>query len=132
MKKRKERAKKKPEISRTIYWAPRILAIVFIAFVSLFALDIFGMNLGFWGTVLGLLMHLIPSFAMIIILIIAWKHEIVGAVAFIALGLAYILSLLMNPELEWYMLSWALTIAGPAFITGILFLMNWKRKKKRA
>lgn len=127
--KKRGTAVRNPNIGKGLYWTPRILAIVFILFISLFALDIFGMHLGFWGTIAGLFIHLIPSFAMIIALIIAWKHEMVGAVIFIALGLFYILMLLMNPNLEWYMLSWALTIAGPAILTGILFLMNWNRKR---
>jgi hypothetical protein len=36
--------------------------------------------------------------------------------------------LLMNP-FEWYMLSWSLIIAGPAFLVGILFFINWFKKK---
>ena len=113
-----------------LYWTPRILSILFILFLSLFALDIFDMNLGFWGTIVGLFMHLIPSFILIILLVVAWKYEWVGGIAFILAGILYIILLLINPQLEWYMLSWSLTIAGPAFIVGILWILNWKNKKK--
>ena len=113
-----------------LYWTPRILSILFILFLSIFALDIFDMDLGFWGTIVGLFMHLIPSFVLIILLVVAWKYEWVGGIAFISAGILYIILLLINPQLEWYMLSWSLIIAGPAFIVGILWILNWKNKKK--
>jgi|SRR3989344_9382015 len=116
-------------IMKYLYWTPRILAILFILFLAMFSLDIFEGNYGFWGTILGLIMHNIPVFILIIVLIISWKHEIVGGIIFILAGLFYIITLLMNPQLEWYMLSWSLLIAGPAFLIGILFLLNWKFKK---
>ncbi len=114
---------------KCLYWAPRILSIIFILFISLFALDIFDLKLGFWGTLLGLFMHLIPSFILIIILIISWKHEIIGGIAFIFAGLIYIVNLFISSNFEWYMLSWSVIIAGPAFIIGVLWILNWKRRK---
>jgi hypothetical protein len=118
----------KKERKDWIYWTPRILSILFIAFLALFSLDIFDMNLGFWGTVLGLFMHNIPVIILTILLIIAWKYEIVGGIAFILAGIAYIVMLLIG-QFELYMLVWAVQIAGPAFFIGILFLIGWNRKK---
>jgi hypothetical protein len=118
------------KISKFIYWTPRILSIIFICFIALFSLDVFGNNYGFWGTALAFLMHNIPSFILLAILIISWKREIVGGVAFILAGLLYILTLAMNPQFEWYMISWSVTIAGPAFLIGILFLVGWFKKRK--
>jgi len=120
---------KPKKINKFIYWTPRILCILFIAFLALFSLDIFDLKLGFWQTVLGLFMHNIPSLILLVVLLISWKYEIVGAIAFFLAGLLYIIMLLMNP-FEWYMLSWMLTIAGPAFLIGILFLINWMKKEK--
>jgi hypothetical protein len=51
---------------RILLWAPRALSILFIAFLSLFALDVFGEQVGFWRTVLALTMHLIPSVVLIL------------------------------------------------------------------
>ncbi|MFA6305560.1 MAG: hypothetical protein WC651_02410 [Candidatus Gracilibacteria bacterium] len=116
--------------NKFIFWTPRILSIVFICFLSLFSLDIFDGNYGFWGTVLGLFMHNIPSLVLLIVLLISWKYEIVGGIAFILAGLAYILTLAMNPQFEWYMISWSATIAGPAFLVGIMFLIGWYKKKR--
>ena len=37
-----------------LFWAPRILALCFSAFISLFALDVFEKNRGGWDTVVAL------------------------------------------------------------------------------
>ncbi len=120
------------KINKFVYWTPRILSILFILFLALFSLDIFEINLGFWGTVVGLFMHNIPALILLVVLLISWKHEIVGGITFILAGILYIIILLRNPEFEWYMLSWSLQIAGPAFLIGILFFANWFKKKKRS
>ena len=118
--------------NKVIFWTPRILGILFILFLAIFSLDIFDENYGFWGTVVGLFIHNIPALILLVVLIISWKYEIIGAVVFILAGILYILLLLTNLNLEWYMLSWALTIAGPAFLVGILFLIGWKQKKNQS
>jgi len=119
----------KKKINRFVYWTPRILSIIFILFLMLFSLDVFAENLSFWRTVVGLFMHNIPVFILLAVLLISWKYEIVGGIAFILAGLLYIIVLMMNP-FEWYMLSWSLIIAGPAFLIGILFLIGWFKKKE--
>ena len=43
----------KRPVKRTLFWAPRILCILFAVFVSLFALDVFGEGYGFWETILA-------------------------------------------------------------------------------
>ena len=118
------------KVSKALFWTPRILAIIFILFLAMFSLDIFGNGYSFWETIAGLVMHNIPTMILIILLVVSWRYELVGAVTFILAGFLYIGLLAMNSEFEWYMLSWALTIAGPSFLVGILFLMNWVRKKK--
>ncbi len=123
--------------NKFIYWTPRILSIVFIIFLSLFSLDVFEGNYGFWGTIVALFMHNIPSLILLIVLLISWKHEIVGGIVFILAGLLYssisITRVVMSSPAEWYMLLWAIQIAGPAFFIGILFLIGWNsdvQKKK--
>ena len=74
----------------------------------MFSLDIFDGNYGFWGTVLGLFMHNIPVFILLIVLLVSWKREIVGGVAFILAGITYLLFILINiikTGFEWYYLS---------------------------
>jgi hypothetical protein len=44
-------------------------------------------------------------------------------------GLFYII--MVSTKVAWYLtLSWSLTIAGPAFLIGILFMINWFKKKQ--
>jgi len=104
------------------YWINRVLAILFILFVSLFALDVFGMGKSFWDTFVGILIHLIPSFLLIIALAIAWRHEMIGGLIFLLLGAAYVFMI-------WDNLVFGLPIAAPLFLLGLLFLIQgWTKK----
>jgi hypothetical protein len=81
---------------------------------------------------LGLLIHNIPTFILLFVLLISWKYEIVGGIVFILAGIFYIIMILINQmrnSFEWYMISWSLIVAGPAFFIGILFIINWLRKR---
>ncbi len=120
------------KINRFVYWTPRILSIIFILFLAIFSLDVFDMKLGFWETVLGLFMHNIPVFILLVVLLISWKREIVGGIVFSLAGALYVAIILMNMlrnSFEWYMVFWSLQIAGPAFLIGILFIINWLKKR---
>ncbi|MDD5687253.1 MAG: hypothetical protein PHE88_05410 [Elusimicrobia bacterium] len=122
------------KITKYIFWIPRILAIIFILFLAMFSLDIFEGNYGFWGTIAGLFMHNIPTIVLAVVLLISWKHEIVGGIIFIVAGVLYMASLAINmfmhPPFKWYFFIWSLTIAGPSFLIGALFLIGWSKKKK--
>ncbi|MBN1645467.1 hypothetical protein JW868_00335 [Candidatus Woesearchaeota archaeon] len=123
----------KKKINNYIYWVPRLLSIIFILFLVLMSLDIFEENYGFWGAILGLFIHNIPAIILLVVLLISWKHEIVGGVAFILSGIIYIALLLITSirnGFKWYYVSWALQISGIAFFIGIMFLIGWNKKKK--
>jgi hypothetical protein len=113
-----------------VYWTPRVLGIIFILFLMMFSLDVFEPGLTPWQIVVGLFIHNIPALFLLIVLIISWKREIVGGVFFILAGVLYILALVLNRRFEWYMLSWVLTISGPAFLIGNLFMINWSKKRR--
>jgi hypothetical protein len=109
-----------PGIKRVLFWSPRILGILFAIFLSLFALDVFGEGLGFWGTILALLMHLIPVYLVVLVLVIAWRWEWVGTIMYIALAILYVIW-------AWGRFNWSvyLVISGPLVLVGVLFLINW-------
>jgi len=109
-------------IQKIIHWLPRVLAILFIIFISLFSLDVFEMEAGFWQKIGGFLIHLIPSYILIIATIIAWKKEFIGVVLFIIFSVA--LAILTKAELA------SLLVILPPFIIGILFLVSWRKRKK--
>ncbi|PIR43833.1 hypothetical protein COV24_00715 [candidate division WWE3 bacterium CG10_big_fil_rev_8_21_14_0_10_32_10] len=92
------------------YWLPRILSILFVAFISMFALDVFGKPQWF----LALLIHLIPSFILCVLTFIAWKYEKIGGALFIILGF----SLLVYSHLELFI------IVIPIITLGTLFLVR--------
>lgn len=111
-------------MSTFIHWAPRILSLAFVGFLSLFALDVFTSPFE-WTMLLGFVIHLLPSFALLAIVLVAWRYPVVGAVAFVGFALGYIwLAGLGRP---W---SWYAGISGPSLIVGILYLLDWLRRKK--
>ena len=77
-------------LRQTLFWLPRVMGIVFVLFLSIFALDIFDSGLNFWETILGLFMHLIPSIVLAIAVAVAWRREWVGAAAFMGWAVFYI------------------------------------------
>jgi hypothetical protein len=94
-----------------LYWLPRILAVLFIAFISVFALDVFSEPQWF----VALIMHLIPSFILIGITVIAWRNELIGGILFLAASVAKAI------------FFHSIFIAAPATIIGILFLISSRR-----
>jgi hypothetical protein len=116
--------------NRILYWSPRVLAILFIIFMALMSLDVITPEASIWEIMGGMFMHNIPTMVMIVVLIVAWKHEIVGGIVFILAGVAYVILTATSGQPWYIVLSWSLTIAGPAFLIGILFLVNWYKKKK--
>ena len=119
---------------RVLYWIPRILSILFICFLMLFSLDVFEPGLTAKEIALGLLMHNIPSIILIVLLVFAWRYELVGAVSFLGAGILYITRVslsVLNSGLEWHrVLLWSTIIALPAILIGVLFLVSWKIRLK--
>jgi hypothetical protein len=112
--------------NQVLFWTPRILSILYAVFISMFALDVFGGDDGFWETTLALLIHLIPVYGIIITLIIAWRWEWVGTVVFIVLAVLYV----MWAWPRFHHWSVYVAIPGPLVVVGILFLYNWIHKKR--
>lgn len=100
--------------NRFLFLLPRILGIIFIAFLLLFSLDVFSAGFTIWQIITGLFMHNLPALILLIILIIFWKKEIINGIIFILVGLFFIQSLI---------------IVIPAFFIGFLFFINWFQKK---
>lgn len=114
--------------ARALFWAPRALSIAFIAFLSVFALDVFQTGQGFWQTLTALLVHLIPSFALTAALILAWRWEWIGAAFFAGAASLYTGMVARHSVPANVKLIWILTIAGPAFVIAALFLINWLKR----
>ncbi len=104
-------------LERTIYWAPRVTAILFAIFISLFALDVFTEGYSFGETLVALAMHLIPTAILVIALAIAWRWERTGGILHLALAALYLL--LFWQRIEDY---GALIVVVPLLLIGTLFL----------
>ena len=109
---------------KILYWAPRVVGILAILFISSFALDVFQEGVPAAQILLGLVMHLIPSFVLIIILVIAWKYELVGGILFVAIS--FIPFFLLSRNLLWV----NMLLCVPFLLTGILFLVSSHRMLK--
>lgn len=111
--------------NNVIYWLPRILSLCFVVFVSLFALDAFsGPDLA--ENIAGFLIHLIPSVIILLLVIIAWKYDLVGAIVFFGLAILYVF--MVGFDRHW---SWYLGISGPAVLVGALYLASWIQGRKK-
>ena len=119
--------------NKFIFWTPRILAILFILFLAMFSLDVFESASGFGEILVGLFIHNIPAMILLVVLIISWKHEIVGGIAFVLAGIAHMISSVVRADVDpWYIsAAFSLIIDVPAFFIGILFLIGWRQKRKR-
>jgi hypothetical protein len=109
-----------------LLWAPRSLCIVIALFLAMFALDVFGGGGGFWHVALALVLHLIPSLLVLLFLALTWRREWVGALLFFALAAFYAVSTWDRP----FARSAIPLISGPLALTGALFLVNWRNRRK--
>jgi hypothetical protein len=111
-------------VKKLFYWLPRILSVLFVVFISVFSLDVFGEYDG-WSVIIPLLIHLIPSFVVLVLVVFAWKHDLAGSIIFFGIALLYVLMVGFNRHWSWYV-----GISGPAALVGLLFLLNWLRGRK--
>jgi len=120
---------KSSRLASTLRWVARTLCILAIAFISLFSVDVFteGAGLSLGQKIVALLMHMIPSFVLIIALIIAWKHELVGGIliALIGLATAVFISTRRGMPFDRRSLQTVATINVPFIIVGVLFIISY-------
>jgi len=118
------------------HWIPRILAIVAILFVSMFALDSFAADKNLKDQITAFLIHLIPSFILLILLIVAWQYELAGGILFLLTGLLSIpLIYSMNYGRTgsiWIPLTVVLMINIPFVITGLLFILSYRKERLKS
>jgi hypothetical protein len=119
-----------------IHWIPRILCILAILFISLFALDSFEPGMPLIRQLGAFFMHLIPTFVLILFLIVAWKWELIGGAIFIMIGLGlmpfiYMMNYHMNHSV-WISLGVILVINVPFVVVGLLFMLSHFLKRKNA
>ena len=115
-----------------LYWTPRIICILAILFVSLFALDAFDPKLTIWQQIGGFLIHLIPSFILLGLLILAWKFEYFGGIVLILVGLIFsVVVFRLNYRVNhsiWMSIGVIASITFPFIVAGSLFVIHHLKK----
>ena len=119
---------------KILQWTPRIICILAILLVSMFALDAFESDQSIWQQISGFLIHLIPTYILVAFLIVAWKWELIGGVLFSLIGLGFAPFIYqhnyhMNHSV-WMSLGIILMINFPFIVVGALFMVNHFMKKK--
>ena len=119
---------------KTLYWLPRAICILAILFISMFALDAFEGDIPVWQKIGHFMAHLIPSFVLAALLLVAWKWEQVGGIIFLMIGLGFTPFIFthnyhMNHSV-WISLSIILMITMPFAVVGVLFIVSNKLRKK--
>ena len=119
---------------KILHWTPRIICILAILFISMFAADSFTPELTFWQKLGAFFIHLIPSFILLAFLIVAWKWEKIGGIIFTVIGLGlspfvFQHNYNMNHSIGMSLVI-ILMITFPFVIVGILFIVSHYMKKK--
>lgn len=98
-------------------WLPRLLAILYGLFLSLFAFDSWE-GVGFWEGLAGFIVHLLPVYLVAFVLVVAWRWRALGGVLFIALAAGFTLAF------GWREATTLLLLGLPPVIIGGLFLLD--------
>lgn len=106
---------------KILYWIPRVLTILAILFMMMFSLDVFGGKEPLSRQLLGFLIHNIPAWILIVVLIIAWKWEMAG-------GLLFIISSVTGGSIFFmhtHMIG-SLIVMAPFLVVGLLFILHYR------
>lgn len=116
------------------HWAPRILTIVSILLISMFALDSFSSGVPLLKQIGAFLMHLIPSIVLLAILAVAWNHRLTGGIIFIITGLVlspFLYSMnFRNNNSIWMSIGIVAIITLPFIIAGVMFIVDYYYSRK--
>jgi hypothetical protein len=120
-----------------VHWIPRVLCILVILFISMFALDSFDPRLTLWQQIGGFLIHLIPTYILVALLVVAWKWELTGGILFVLLAagfspVVYNINHYRNEFSVRTSLEIVLMITFPFLLVGGLFLLSHFLKKNQS
>ena len=104
---------------KTIPWIPRIIAILYIIFITIFAFDESVISLPWF-------VHLMPTIILALIVIFTWKRPLAASIIFLVLGFGFTLIFRTYSNLLTFLL-----ISLPLILIGILFLLERLFIKKK-
>ena len=109
-----------------LFWAPRILTIFIALFSSVFALDVFTESKGFLESLTALVLHLVPTLLVVVLLVFAWRRELIGVIAFAGLAIAYVV-VMWGRGFPWT--TYAM-ISGALLLISVLFFLSWRQRMR--
>ena len=109
-----------------VQWWARIITIVYAAFISIFAMDVFSEGYGVVNTAVALFMHLLPTFLIVLVLILSWRREWIGGIVFLILGVIYVY--VSSGKIDWGGIA---MIGIPLFLLSILYFVGWVQRKRQ-
>jgi hypothetical protein len=110
-------------MAKFLYRTPRAAGVLVAVFTGLFALDVFEMEGSIWLKIGGFLLHAAPSIVMVVMLVLAWRREWIGALAF---GLAALFFLRFVIGQPFYGFGNLLLFVLPMALVAVLFWLNWR------
>lgn len=114
-------------MKQVVTWAPRLLGLAFAGFLALFAADVFDTPLSVPEKGFALLMHLVPSFLVLVALAVVWRREWIATLVFPLLAALHLA--MAFGRLHW---SAYVLIEGPLLLIGLLFLLSWRQRTAHA
>jgi thiol:disulfide interchange protein len=100
----------------------------------MFAFDAFEPGKTIWQQLLAFAIHLIPTFILTALLIIAWKRERTGGIILGIAGLAFGIFIFWvnyrNHRSLWNIISAVMALAFPFMLSGVLFIVSHYLRNK--
>jgi hypothetical protein len=110
--------------SGLVVWTPRILGIVVSLFIGMFALDAFSQGQPVLAALGDFAIHLVPALVLLALVVLSFRREWIGGVAFVGLAIVYALTMSRGR------LDWMVIISGPMAVVGGLFLWSWFHRRR--
>ncbi|MEM3573202.1 MAG: hypothetical protein QXJ62_03090 [Nitrososphaeria archaeon] len=114
-------------------WIPRIILILQATLLSFFAFDAFDRNVSFTQKISAFIVHLIPTYIIIFLLIISWFKPVSGGIICILIGLIFgslfnVWKIFIQPNpMNIFPL---IIIVLPLLLSGILFIILGVQQNK--
>lgn len=100
-----------------LIWVPRVLVLSFTGFMTLFSLDSFSGKDSFLMELAGFLIHLVPVFLLVGVLVFTWNRPRIGGILLLLVGAGFTVFFESYQELSNF-----LVISLPVILPGLLFI----------
>ena len=114
------------DAGRTLAWSARIVALLFAAFLTVLAGDVFAERLSAPDTLVAFVIHLVPAALVVTLLVVAWRWPAVGGATFLGAGAINAMWVVAAT----HPFSWIVAISGPLVLIGVLFLASLRLRRR--